>query len=323
MFTQNFLFLTHNKSKAYNMKYLIGIDGGGTGSTCVIADLSGKVLYRCSGGPTNILRYSHSDINKSLLEVIDGALKAINAGYSDVSAIVMGTAGAGKKENAENYENAFIEFLNENKFPVNLFKVVSDARIALEGAFSGKPGCILIAGTGSIIFGKNESGEIFRIGGYGNKIGDEGGGYSIGRKGLNIISKEFDNRAGKSKLKMMLSEKFNINSGEKLIDEIYKNDFDIASVAPLVIDAAEKNDPSSVKILDEESDELILHIKRMKELLEIESMRISFIGSLITGSNFYSRLLKSKVKIKFPKIEIVEPENPPEVGALLLAKNYL
>lgn len=323
MFSQNFLFLAKNKSRTNNMKYLIGIDGGGTGSTCVIADLSGKVLYRCSGGPTNILRYSYSEINNSLLKLITESLKAINAGYSDVSAIVLGTAGAGKKENAENYENAFIEFLNENKFPVNLFKVVSDARIALEGAFSGKPGCILIAGTGSIIFGKNESSEIFRVGGYGNKIGDEGGGYSIGRKGLNIFSKEFDLRAGKSKLGNMLIKKFRINSGENLIDEIYKNNLDIASVAPLVIEAAEKNDPPSVKILDEESDELILHIKQMKELLGIEKMKLSFIGSLISKPNFYTRLLKSKVKIKFPAIEIVEPENPPEVGAVLLATNYL
>jgi len=300
------------------MKYLIGIDGGGSRSTCVISDISGEILYRCSGGPTNILRYDHSEVNISLLKLINEGLEKINAGQPEVSAIVLGTAGAGKKENAESFEKSFTEFLIQNN--ISMFKVVSDAQIALEGAFSGKPGSILIAGTGSIIFGKNENGEIFRLGGFGNKIGDEGSGYSIGRKGLNLISKEFDNRSGKSKLKDLLIEKFNINSGEKLIDEIYKNDFDIASVAPLVIDAAENSDPPSVKILDEESDELILHIKKMKELLSIEKMKLCFIGSLISKSNFYSRLLKSKVKIKFPSIEILEPENPPEVGAVLLAK---
>ena len=303
------------------MKYLIGIDGGGTGSTCVIADLSLKVLHTCNGGPTNILKFDQNKISETITNLIKECCKNTGSEYSEIAALVIGTAGAGNKENAELFKNSVIKHLSNENISIKNIIIETDARIALEGAFSSGPGSILIAGTGSIIFGKNEKGEIFRNGGFGRTIGDEGGGYSIGRKGLNAVSKVYDGRIQKNKITDLLLEKYNIDSPEKLIDEIYKNNFDIASVAPLVIEAGEKNDPEAVKILDEESDELVLCVKRMFDLLKMEKMKLAFIGSLISNSNFYSRLLKSKIKIKFPQIEIVEPDNSPEIGAVIIAKS--
>ncbi|HKI78992.1 MAG TPA: BadF/BadG/BcrA/BcrD ATPase family protein, partial [Ignavibacteriaceae bacterium] len=276
------------------MKYLIGIDGGGTGSTCVIADLSLKVLHTCNGGPTNILKFDQNKISETITNLIKECCKNTGSEYSEIAALVIGTAGAGNKENAELFKNSVIKHLSNENISIKNIIIETDARIAIEGAFSGGTGSILIAGTGSIIFGKNEKGEIFRNGGFGRTIGDEGGGYSIGRKGLNAVSKVYDGRIQKNKITDLLLEKYNIDSPEKLIDEIYKNNFDIASVAPLVIEAGEKNDPEAVKTLDEESDELVLCVKRMFDLLKMEKMKLAFIGSLISNSNFYSRLLKSK-----------------------------
>ncbi len=305
------------------MKYLVGIDGGGTGSTCVITDLTGKILFTCKGGQTNFLKFDINEVTKTLFRLINECKDHLKIDFKDIACVMIGTAGAGRKENASMLEKNLTDFFKKEKIQINKTKVESDALIALEGAFSGKPGSILIAGTGSIIFGKNINGKVYRAGGYGREIGDEGGGYSIGRKGLNAASKDFDGRRDKTLITKLLIEKYGIDSGDKLINEIYKNNFDIASAAPLVIEAAGQNDRAAIKILDEEANELIIHIKRMFELMNESKMNVSFAGSLLSNKNYYSDLLGAKVKSIFAGIYVVEPENSPVLGAVLLAKKYL
>ncbi|VAX17346.1 N-acetylglucosamine kinase of eukaryotic type, partial [hydrothermal vent metagenome] len=211
---------------------------------------------------------------------------------------------------------------NESNLPIKKFVVESDARIALEGAFSGKPGSILIAGTGSIMFGKDSRGNIHRVGGFGRILGDEGSGFHIGRSGLTAVAKQFDGRGETTKLMTLLKEKFNIANSKELILAVYKNNFDIPTVAPLVIQAAEDGDLVCKKIIQTEVDELLLHIKSMKRLLNEEELKISLIGGTITTNNFYARLFKKKVN-NIDRVKISEPELEPAVGAALLAKGSL
>jgi N-acetylglucosamine kinase-like BadF-type ATPase len=237
--------------------------------------------------------------------------------------IVLGTAGAGRRDDAEKLEKHFLEYCKSRSAEIKSFKVVSDARIALEGAFSGRAGSILISGTGSIMFGKDASGEIHRVGGFGRYLGDEGSGYSIGSKGLAAVSKFFDGRGRATVLSEIIEKLFQINNGEKLINAVYKNNFDIASVAQHVINAAGENDEVCKKIVDEETDELILHIKAMKEKLKQEVMEVSFTGSIITNDNYFSRLLLKKINEQFDDVKIIEPEHLAAMGAVLLAKTLI
>jgi N-acetylglucosamine kinase-like BadF-type ATPase len=301
------------------MKYLIGIDGGGTSSRCVICDENGKVLYRCKGGPTNFLKYDINGVCKTIYSLLNKCRQNLKITYNDINVVVIGTAGAGRRKDALLLIKNLKRFLESKKISLRL-RVVSDGLIALEGAFSGKSGSILISGTGSIIFGKDKKGKVYRLGGYGNKIGDEGSGYSIGQKGLNAVSKDFDGRAKKTLLTKYLKENFKIDSGEKLIQKIYHDDFDIASFAPHVLKAADKRDEAAIEILERESGELILHIERIIKLLKSPKMKLALIGSLIANENLFSKLLKEKIDSNFSNIEIVEPENLPEIGALILAQ---
>ena len=210
--------------------------------------------------------------------------------------------------------------LNLKKPIIKNFKVVSDARIALEGAFSGRPGSILISGTGSIMFGKDSKGEIHRVGGFGRFIGDEGSGYSIGKKGLAAVSKFYDGRGNLTMLSKLAANHFKINDSEKLINAVYKNNFDIAQVAEQVIYAAKKDDEVCKKIVDEETDELIFHITAMKEKLKQEIMEIAFIGSIITNDNYFSQMLNKKIKERFKDVIVKEAEHQPVMGAVFIAK---
>jgi len=305
------------------MKYIIGIDGGGTKTECAVADLSGKVLHRAFGKPSNFLAIGVDVAVENLFELIEGILFKIEADFSDIKMLLVGTAGAGREEDASILETKFNDYTMREGIKIKSVKVVSDARIALDGAFSGNTGCILIAGTGSITFGKDKNGFIHHNGGFGRLIGDEGSGYSIGRKGLAAVAKELDGRGETTLITQMLNNKHNISSAPDLIINVYKNNFDIASAATLVLTAANENDGAALQILNEEADELLLHINAVMKKMKSKKLNIAFTGNLIANKNIYSDLLRMKIADNLPSIKIKEPDNTPVEGAILLAKEML
>lgn len=305
------------------MNFLIGIDGGGTKTHAVLTNLQGEKLFECFAGPSNFLILGTRKASETILSLIDSCKNSLNISYEDISAALLGTTGAGRRNDAELLEADFQSYLKSKNISLKNFHVESDARIALEGAFSGKPGSILIAGTGSILFGKDKEGNIHRVGGFGRFIGDEGSGYSIGKKALTALAKSFDGRSAKTILSELINEKFGISSSEKLITEVYKNNFDIASPAPLVLQAAEMGDKTAIQIIESETDELILHIKAMKEKIKEEALFIAFIGGILSSKNVYSDLFTKKIKEQISNCQVKPPDYPPEYGAILMAQAYL
>lgn len=306
----------------YSMKYLIGMDGGGTKTACIACDMEGNILHQCTGGPSNFLMLGTLKVSEMLFELITECKNKLNCEYSDFVSIVLGTTGAGRRTDAEKLEEAFNSYIKGKNIELN-FYVDSDARIALEGAFSGKPGSILIAGTGSIMFGKDAQGTIHRVGGFGRFIGDQGSGYIIGRRGLAMVAKDFDGRGEKTLLTQLVKEKFNIETPEILITEIYKNSFDIASAAPLVIEAASKGDEVCQNIVDDECHELILHIVSMIKKINEPELHLSLIGGIISSDNYFAATFRDKVKRITPNVVIKDPDYPPAMGAILMAKERI
>jgi N-acetylglucosamine kinase-like BadF-type ATPase len=284
------------------MKYLIGIDGGGTKTDCAIADLSAVA---------------------NLFAAIEECLFELKGDFSDVKQIVVGVAGAGRKDDAELLEMSFKDYADNEGIHFKGIRVVSDAQVALEGAFPDSAGCILIAGTGSILFGKDDKGNIHRVGGFGRLIGDEGSGYCIGRKALNVVSKEIDGRGEKTIITEMVNDKIDFGVSDKLVNKVYKEKLDVASIAKIVIEAAEKGDIAANTILSVETDELVLHLKSILNKIAAKKLNVSFSGSLIDNKNFYSDLLKKKIKESLPEIKITKPALSPVSGAILIAKKIL
>ncbi len=305
------------------MKYLIGMDGGGTKTKCILTDINLNPIYETSGGPSNFLVIGTEKVSETILNLVDQCISSSKISDKDIEAIVIGTTGGGRNNDAELLETQTINDAVKKGFTIGKFKVESDARIALEGAFSGGTGSILIAGTGSIMFGKDENREIHRVGGFGRYIGDEGSGYRIGSIALNTVAKGFDGRGRQTKISDLLAQEFSINSSEELITEVYRNNFNIASVAPLVFEAAERGDKTAQRILENEADELLLHITAMKEKLKVNSLKLCLVGSLLTTANYFSYLFNEKVVRNFKDVKIMEPEHSPEFGAVLMAKQLL
>ena len=298
------------------MKYFIGLDGGGTKTDCIITDEHYNQLYSLKGGPLNLLSSPLSESSRAIIQLINSCLSKLNITLAHLDCIGIGVAGAGRIEDAEKLELNLKDLLPHS---IKL-KVITDAEAALEGAFNGKPGCILISGTGSIILGKDQNGVIYRCGGFGKIIGDEGSGYMLGKKGLIAAVKEFDGRGEKSLITALLKDKYKIESGQDVINAVYKNNLDISGVAPLVLASAGNNDKVALEIINEETEELLFLISCMMKKLKKENIQISFVGKLINTINIFSNTLKNKLTDSYKLIKIKKPEYSPAMGAVFIAK---
>jgi len=303
------------------MKYILGFDCGATKSECAVADISGKILLREKGGPANFLVIGVEKASANIISLIKKCRVKLNC--SEFEMIVIGAAGAGRKEDAEKLRKTLTIKLKTKKIVVNSLEVIGDHEIALKAAFPKSGGCILIAGTGSIIYSKDSKGEIYRAGGFGRIIGDEGSGYSIGRKGIQVTSKYLDGRGKKTIIADLLLNQFKIDSPDKLITKIYKENLDIAVISKIVLQAAVRKDKIALKILDEESGELLKHIKAVKKKMKTDKFKISLTGSLLANRNVYSNLLRKKIKSSLPSVKIVKPKYSAVEGAILIAKEML
>ncbi|MFA8342846.1 MAG: N-acetylglucosamine kinase [Rhodothermaceae bacterium] len=302
------------------MKYYIGIDGGGTKTNCILTDENLNVLAEHTNGSGAFLIHGTDEVVEKFHNSISECITTAKINHKNISAIVIGCAGAGTPENAEKLRTAFLKYSLSQGINYSNINVTGDAVIALEGAFSGKPGAILIAGTGSVLFGKDNDNQIHRIGGAGRIIGDEGSGFIIGQKALNAVFRYFDGRGQETSLTDILNTELDINNIETFIDKIYNVNVCPSKIAPFVIKAAENDDQVSIHILEEQALELAKHVQVMQKKIT-GKLYLSFMGGLLSN-NYYRNLVKKLVNILAPGTEVKEPENSPVTGAVILAKNF-
>ncbi|MGP0019486.1 MAG: N-acetylglucosamine kinase [Candidatus Sulfotelmatobacter sp.] len=171
------------------MSYYLGIDGGGTKTTCAVGDES-RLLATATAGPSNVVRVGEAQARKSLQQAVRQACAAAGIAPAQVAYTCVGGSGAARPELAEIVRRALAEILST---PID---VVGDMQIALEAAFDTGPGVIVIAGTGSIAYGRDLQGRTVRAGGWGFAIGDEGSAHWIGRAAVSAVLRAADPRDG-------------------------------------------------------------------------------------------------------------------------------
>jgi N-acetylglucosamine kinase-like BadF-type ATPase len=301
------------------MNYFIGINGGGTKTSYIVTDSGLNTIFSSSTSACNLKKTGIDAALKILEEIINDILLNAKIKIKDISGIGAGFAGAGRSNDAEGLRLKFNELI-ESKYHLNIPVVITtDIMITLEGAFNGDEGAVLISGTGSIIYAKDKRNIYYRAGGFGRIIGDEGSGYTIGKKGLAAAAKYFDSRGKENKPVKYLKENFNVCSSEELIIKVYEENFEPSEFAPFVIMGAEENDETCKKIIDEEAEELVLHIKAVKNYFK-NKIKLSLSGGVVAADNYFSKLVKEKIALRFPNVEVVDPLYPPEIGAILFLK---
>ena len=162
------------------MSYYLGIDGGGTKTTCAVGDET-HMLAAATTGASNIVRVGEVQARESLLQSVRQACAAAGITPAQISRTCVGGSGAARPELAAMVRNILAEVIST---PIN---VVGDMQTSLEAAFDTGAGVIVIAGTGSVAYGRDRQGRTARAGGWGFAIGDEGSAHWIGRTAVGVV----------------------------------------------------------------------------------------------------------------------------------------
>ncbi len=309
------------------MEYIIGVDGGGTKTKALLAKTTGEIIGSTQAGPSNYQQVGQEGLKEICTEILQAFEKNHDIKKDEIAYWVLGLAGAGRQKEQTEATQAVASL----GFPGKV-EVTSDAYIALMGAFEGRPGIIIIAGTGSICFGLDENGQLYRSGGWGYLLGDEGSGYYIGHQGLLAAVKDYDGRGEPTILRPRIESFLDLASMDQIIYKIYGIDGtqplgkeDIAALAPIVFACAGDGDRVAQNIIRQAAIELAIMIHAVgKKLKKIEEpIEVATIGSIFKQKAMLLPEMQHYLKKHFSEIDIHEPVFDPAVGALIVALKRL
>jgi N-acetylglucosamine kinase-like BadF-type ATPase len=231
------------------MTITIGADAGGTATTVAIWR-DGAELARVTGGAGAVRPGRAMVAAAAIADAIRVALA--RAGLQRGDLLVVGAAGAGRDTERQELRTAIrMHDLAER------LVVTTDVELALAAAFGGEPGIILIAGTGSIAVARGKDGTLRRAGGFGWQMGDEGGGYWIGRMAIQAVGRASDDRGGSTSLLAEVGPIVRCTTLEELVRwSLTAAPSEVAALAPGVARAAEQGDGMATAILDRAAEEL-------------------------------------------------------------------
>jgi len=232
------------------MRYVLGFDGGGTKTECVLMDETGAILARSRSGPSNPSRVPLDAALESVINAAEKAMSTAGKAASDIADVCGAIAGAGLA--------GAIPDLREGlklRFPkARSVFVGTDLSMALAAA--GEPPCVVvIAGTGSAVIGRDTPDHSAREGGLGPILGDPGSAYDIGRKAMVLALSQ--NLAGKdSYLGKEILNRFQCNWIELQARMRANPDNVLPEISPLVAKAANEGDESARSLLRSAAEEL-------------------------------------------------------------------
>jgi len=312
---------TGHRKKSHNL--YLGVDGGGTKTRAVLLDEEKTLVGEAFAGASNPLRVGVETAVLNIFGAINAACDAANKTRADIVAATFGLAGVRRLDLRQRVRERIAQ-----KSGIKIVEVVTDAEIALYGATLGKAGIVIIAGTGSICYGKNERGETAVAGGWGPLAGDEGGGASIARRALQEIAKASDGRAMPTRLSEAGIDYFRTSTPENLLIAIYAPQIDntkIAGFARLVVETAKQGDEVAVEILREAGFELGIAANAVIKKLNLQRKKvpIGYVGSIFRAGELITSSLLETIHALAPKAYLAEPIlQPARAAADVAFVNY-
>jgi N-acetylglucosamine kinase-like BadF-type ATPase len=301
------------------MRYIIGVDGGGTKTEAIAYSLEGEELGRGYGGFGNALLGFDKAIENIELS-LQNCMKSVDESYNDAVCVFIYLGLAGIED--ENTRNKLEKTLKGDfKLPV---KAVNDAEIALASLLKGEDGILTISGTGSISYGLHE-GRTDRSGGWGHLLGDEGSGYHIAINAFKNMIFEDEHNLPASPLSTAIMKKLSIEKPENIIGFIYSSGKgDIASFVPIVVKQAESGDEIAKEILIKAGKDLAeMTYILYKKLNFNNEVAIGIKGSILTKVRLVRNSFEEALKESIGSFTIIDKEVSPAKGAFYLAKKLL
>ena len=298
-------------------RFFLGLDGGQSHTTILIGDEKGQVLGAGLGGPTNY-GGAKNTISKTEASIEEALRKALNeSGLGRKTCFTAACCGmSGDIEGAHTLVSRCID--------AEHLEVFTDAHIALWGATESLPGIVVIAGTGSIAWGENDTGKTARAGGWGYAFGDEGGAFDIVRQAMRAALKAEEGWGPETTLKDLLLQ----NSGSVTVNDLLHRFYaeqlprdSIASLSLLVDRAASEQDETAITILSRAGLELAQLAQNVRKQLFAPDKRVTICFS---GGVFCAYQVMDTFRIQLTKITnepnvVIAPRRSPAHGALTRA----
>lgn len=300
------------------MTVFVGVEGGATRATALATDASGNPLARTSDDPIVLAGGDSSATVDALVRIIKETLDA--AGVTRARAVSCNLTGAGRPQERIALEQALARFAVADQITVG-----TDADAALTDAFDTGPGIILIAGTGSIAWGRGESGELARTGGWGAIVGDEGSAFEIGRNALHAVFAAFDGRGEPTTLTNAMLAAADVQEVPQLVrwaESAGKKG--VAGLAPIAIEEA-RRDPMARAIEIRAVSDLTLHVTALAIRLEPWSagVPVALAGGLLASGRPLRNPVRQRISALHPGVVFLDRDVDGARGAALLARRLV
>jgi glucosamine kinase len=298
------------------MSLFLGIDGGGTKTTCAVAD-DASTLAVVSGPGSNVVRLGEETAISGLRETLAMACSQSGVSPLRVHSVCIGAAGASNKDIA-----ALIKKAVSDALPNASVKIVGDMVIAFEAALHGMPGVIAISGTGSVAYGCNASGQSARAGGWGHRISDEGSGHWIGHTAVTEVMRAVDG-GRETVLRERILREWNLTSTDDLVRCANGDPSpNFADLFGVVQQAAKEQDKLAVSIVSRAGAELARLVATVLYRLwkPTDAARVVLAGGVFTNSPEVRNAFHSALRPAWPKAAVCFKITDPVIGALWMAR---
>jgi N-acetylglucosamine kinase-like BadF-type ATPase len=280
-----------------NSPIFLGVDGGATKTVAVLVDSDGNEIGRGQGSSSNAESVGMDAAVNALQTAIARARDSAHIS-SDIlfETAWLGLAGIDRPYDQEVWEKHVAGLARH-------LHITNDGALLLS-AFPSRVGVALIAGTGSVTWGRNERGETVRVGGWGHVLGDEGSGYIIALHALQVIARMVDGRGPATTLYERVLRAWNLHTIEDIMDKVYpvQNTAEIAQLAIQVFEAAEEQDAMAQWIIDVAGREHALAtstVCRKLDFPEHAPIQIALGGSLFIHQKLLVDSVVKYVKMRY------------------------
>ncbi len=302
------------------MTVLAGVDAGASHTEALIGTTSLAELARVRGAPGNLRAGEVRDAAQAIATTVAKASQEANVG-DPIEVLVVGAAGTRLDTDRQALQSALLG-LN----PAKEVLVTSDALVALESAFPEKPGILLIAGTGSIAHARDASGNLWRVGGFGWRLGDEGSGYALGRAAVAAAIAGHERRGPETRLTRAVMDAVGVESMDQF--PAWAQDHDASLVAQLAITAcqvANGGDEVAGALVAEAARALADHVIALQPRFPSDAeVPVALWGGLLGSETPVRERLLAELATRVPNVRVTDVEVDPAFGALrMAAKKFL
>lgn len=308
------------------MKLYLGIDGGQSHTSALLADETGRVIGAGAAGPSNHTREPGGRkrlvdaVTRSVREAVAAAGLRAPAGQAGLRQLRFESAHLAMTGEPADKVAIVEQLLNAHRLVVG-----HDAPAALAGALAGNPGIIVLAGTGSVVYGESERAgkrKAARVGGHGYLFGDYGSAFDIARDAV-TSALDLEDMGEKSALKPAILEFFDRPDLASVIQDFYAGAISrdhLASFSPEVSRLADQDDDDAEEIIDEACSVLVQMAAIAAGRLGLAKMpvKVAYGGGVFRSKNFVS-LFRIQLELLMPRATVLAPMFAPDAGALLLA----